>query len=174
MKSFKSLELEGIFINLQDNDLKYLTKATFPYKLSQNISNFTNLKSLCLKDLIGRISLNERFLEVLILLKELTLNSVFYSIDSHVQFLFKKMIKLKKLTLIFNKMNTLKSSCFNYLVDLKEVTLIFNEIKAIESDPFKNSMNLKYLDLSGNEDLKEIQKDVFKSNYNLERFKIRD
>ena len=169
MISLKSLKFKNVRINLHENDLKYIKETSFINQLPQNISNFTNLKNLCLEYFDEQISLNEGFLQDLVQLEELKLHYIFNSIDSDLQFLFKNLIKLKKLLFLHNKMLTVKSSYFKYLVHLEEVYLSYNQINLIESDPFKNSTNLKYLDLSGNADLKDIQKDAFKSNRNLER-----
>ena len=169
MRNLKSLKLLGYVLNGVDAEFNYLTKASFKFRLPQNISNFVNLKSLSLDFGYEFITINERFLEDLVNLEDLALSCVFNSIDPNVQFLFKTLIKLKKLDFYRNKMHVIKSSYFKNLVNLEEVKLESCEIKVIEPDAFFKLTELKQLDLSGNYSLENIKKYHFASNPRLER-----
>ena len=172
MKNLKVLSLRGFSLHCIDVEFNYLTEATFSIKVPENICNFYNLEKLCLENFTDKISLDEKFLEHLVNLEELKLDDVFDSIDEDVQYLFKSLVKLKKLTLTYNEINTVKSSYFQHLVDLEELNLRLNDIRAIEQGAFKTLTKLKYLNFSCNE-IKEFQKDCFASNAQLEKNCVR-
>ena len=171
VKNLKILHLQNVIVsNDVDEELKNLTEASFNLQIPKNISNFSNLEKLYLKNIEFQISINERFLEDLIHLKELYLQDVFSSIDDAVQFLFKRSTKLKRLTLIHNKMTTVKSSYFELLIELEELILEWNDIKAIQPGAFKNLTKLKYLNLYFNPiEGFSLPEDTFETNMNLEK-----
>ena len=150
IKTLKALHLSNLILEGVDEEFNYLENASFGIKIPDNILNFFNLKVLSLENLMRKIVLTESFLKDLIHLEELSLSSVFDSIDSNVQYLFRNAIKLKKLKMYSNEMNILKSTYFDYLVNLKVLDLSRNEIKSIEQSPFKNLAKLTHLNLSYN------------------------
>ena len=169
LRHLKSLQLYSFILDGIDAEFNYLTKGNFAHRLPENISNFIHLKSLSLRHVRELISIDERFLEDLVNLEDLTLNRVFISIDPNVQFLFKSLIKLKRLHFYRNKMHVIKSSYFEYLVNLEEVNLSSNGISVIEPAAFVKLSQLKQLDLSHNYDLKDIKREIFSSNKILEK-----
>ena len=81
-------------------------------------------------------------------MEELALYKVFDSIDSNVQYLFKDLVKLKKLKMNSNKIDILKSTYFEYLLNLEELDLEQNKIKSIESmlkQLYKDGYNIEVL-----------------------------
>ena len=132
--------------------------------------NFCNLQKLWLENFDKKISLDEPFLGHLTNLEELRLDNVFNHIYSDVKHFFKKLTKLKKLSITNCYIGTIKSSYFDYLVSLEELNLKFDQIRIIEPGSFENLSELKYLDLSHN-CIKKIRKKLFSSNHKLERFK---
>ena len=168
LKNLKILSLKGLILNGIDAELNHIIEATFSLRMPENILNFYNLENLCLENFTDKISIDENFLETLINLEELKIDNVFDAINDNVQFLFKSLIKLRKLTLNNNYIKILKSSFFEYLIDLEDLNLIFNETQEIEPDALKKLTNLKYLNLSCNQ-IKEFQKDLFVSNAKLQK-----
>ena len=114
---------------------------------------------------------NEDFLRDLINLGDLTLNSVFDTIDSNVQYLFKNLTNLKKLKLTRNFVEYLKSTFFEFLVKLEELILCSNRIKVIEPLSFKNLKNLSNIELSKNS-VKELDKIISNGISNLKRLEL--
>ena len=174
VKSLNSLTLDHVQLKGIDAEFNYLTEASFSdCKIPENIVNFYNLEKLCLERIYSRIPLKERFLEELINLEDLKLESAFNSIDEDAQYLFKNLTKLKKLTMTGNNIKTIKSSYFEHLVNLEELNLSHNSHIEIEVDSFKNLKKLKHLDLS-TALTKDIKKRTFCFNTQLERVIFRD
>ena len=150
MRNLRSLTLNRFVLQGVDAEFDYLLEGSFSRQMPENILNFVNLKKLRLLEITELISLDEQFLEDLVNLEDLELNRVFSSIDSDVQFLFKSLTKLKRLTLRNNSVNTVKASYFDFLIDLEEMDLRKNEIKVIEFGSFKNLKKVKCINLMEN------------------------
>ena len=164
----KSVTFQGIVLNGIDAEFNYLIEASFSRQMPQNLIHFYNLEKLCLEKFDQKISLGEPFLEHLTNLEELRLDTVFDSIDSNAQCLFKGLVKLKTQRITNNMMAEVKSTYFGHLVNLEELTLTKNKTKTIQFDSFRSLSNLKFLDLSDNF-LKEIRKKKFSKNKKLEK-----
>ena len=169
MKNLMKLKLKGFLLVNIDEELNNLVEASFCIRIPTNISNFFKLEKLHIEGLTEKIVLNENFLENLINIKELILINVFNSIDSDVQFLFKKMTKLKKIILYLNVMKSVKSTYFEYLVDLEEIELEANAIEVIETGSFKNLSKLMKLYIFGNS-IKELKRYMFSNEAKPEIF----
>ena len=167
IKMLKTLKLRGSYLVDYDNSFNYLTEASFYLKLPFNISIFSNLKILTLEYFSEAIILNESFLENLINLEDLKLSMIVTSIDSDARYLFKTLVKLKKLTIGTNRIVTLKSTYFDYLTNLEKLILKNNQIKIIEPGTFKNLNKLRHLDLSKN-NIEYLDKTMLDGLFNLE------
>ena len=174
LKNLNSLTLDHVELKGIDMEFNYLTEASFTIKIPENIVNFYNLEKLCLEHIYPSIPVNETFLENLTSLEELKLKRAFDSIDEDVQYLFKSLTNLKKLTMTNNKIKTIKSSYFDYLINLEELDLSSNsDLKIIQVGSFKNLTKLKYLDLSWNR-IKEIKKETFRFNSELQKVVLKN
>ena len=152
-KNLKTLVLTGFVVESEKLDMglsNYLFK---------NIYDFCNLTSLFLRNFPDNFTLGECFLQGLINLEELSLFSDPYfryhdcinvSIDRKAKYLFKDLVKLKSLKMIFLDLYVIKSSYFDYLANLVELNLSYGEIQYIEAGSFKNLVKLQLLDLSSN------------------------
>ena len=148
IKKLKILKLQGYSLFGIDKEFNNLEEASFDFQIPENVSNFSNLKKLNLKNLTRKIVLEENFLEDLINLEELVLDDVVDSIDSNAQYLFKKLIKLKELKLTGVYFKNLKSTYFDYLVSLEKLDLQDSFFRNVEEKPFRNLKRLNYLNLS--------------------------
>ena len=153
IKTLKVLKLKGLRLIGIDRQLRrkrvfnYLEEASFDFEIPANILNFSNLKKLNLENFKEKIELREDFLEDLINLEELVLDNVISSIETNVQYLFKKLIKLKELNLTCVRFRNLRSTYFDYLVNLEKLDLQDSNFEIIEESPFRNLKNLNYLNL---------------------------
>ena len=98
LKNLNNLTLHNVELKGIDVEFNYLREASFTFKMPVNIVNFYNLEKLSLVNIFQSILLDETFLETLTSLEELKLFIAFDSIDADVQYLFKNLTKLKKLT----------------------------------------------------------------------------
>ena len=150
-QNLKTLSLNGCLVESVKLD------TTFDNYLFKNMFDFYHLKSLLLDRFPNNFMLNECFLEKLKNLEELSLLFNPYLrtrsnvlIDPEATFLFKNLIKLKRLTMNCLSLNIVKSSYFDHLVDLVELDLSINEIQFIEAGSFKNLNKLELLSLQYN------------------------
>ena len=170
LKNLKSLKLHGFILSddYRHSNFNLIEKVSFRHQIpNMTLNNFLQLKKLSLEIFDRQITLNENFLNDLINLEELSLIKVFDSIELNSKFLFKNLIKLKKLNLVSNSITIVKSSYFQFLVNLEVLDLSANGIKVIESGSFESLKQLKFLYLTFNSSLKEIKNEVFNSNCNL-------
>ena len=173
IKNLKNLNLGCAILIEDNNDLINLEELFLKFQVpTKNINNFLNLKKLSLSNLLQKIVLTENFLENLVNLEDLSLNSVFVSIDPNVQFLFKRLIKLKELSIVYNPIRTIKSTYFQYLVNLQKLNLTSNRIELIEPYAFKTLANLNHLDLSLNW-IEELDIKILDGLYNLNILEIK-
>ena len=169
LKNLNNLTLHNVELKGIDVEFNYLREASFTFKMPVNIVNFYNLEKLSLVNIFQSILLDETFLETLTSLEELKLFIAFDSIDADVQYLFKNLTKLKKLTMTENNIKTIKSSYFDYLINLEELEMQDNcDLEIIELGAFKSLTKLKNLNLSSTQ-IKEIKKKHFVSILNWKR-----